>query len=156
MYHVVQGDRNDGCVRCLSGGRNVKRTASNQSQPGAHRATHEETFSPEQAIGGSSAIFGLAKTRLKPEEFLKVSDAVPGMDGLLKAAPQPKQQGTDPFSSVTSALPGSAKSLSSLTGAFSQLGLSPDMARKFVPVLTDFVKKKGGKDVAKILSGAFK
>jgi Protein of unknown function VcgC/VcgE (DUF2780) len=118
--------------------------------------TKKLSISPEQAIGGSGAIFGLAKTRLNPEEFLKVSDAVPGMDGLLKAAPQPKQQGTDPFSSVTSALPGSAKSLSSLSGAFSQLGLSPDMASKFVPVLTDFVKKKGGKDVAKILSGAFK
>jgi hypothetical protein len=40
-----------------------------------------------QARGGAGALFALAKSRLSGEEFSKVSAAVPGMNGLLKAAP---------------------------------------------------------------------
>ena len=50
--------------------------------------TKKPSITPEQAPGGSGAIFGLAKTKLKPEDFAKVAGAVPGMDGLLGAAPQ--------------------------------------------------------------------
>jgi hypothetical protein len=46
--------------------------------------------------------------------------------------------------------------LTSIAGAFNQLGLSPAMAKKFVPILTEYVKGKGGSDVAKLLAGALK
>src|SRR5690349_22928188 len=39
----------------------------------------ELASTPEQAAGAAGALFGLAKTRLKPEEFSQVSKAVPGM-----------------------------------------------------------------------------
>ena len=55
------------------------------------RLTKELSVTPEQATGGAGALFGLAKTRLKPDEFGQVSKAVPGMDGLLQAAPKPKE-----------------------------------------------------------------
>lgn len=111
---------------------------------------------PEQAIGGSGALFGLAKTRLKPEDFTKVSDAVPGMDGLLKAAPKPKEGGMGALSALSGALPGKAGGLASAATSFKSLGLSPDMAVKFVPIMTKFVKVKGGAGVADLLSGALK
>ena len=38
---------------------------------------------PEQAAGAAGSLFGVAKSRLKPEEFSKVAAAVPGMDALL-------------------------------------------------------------------------
>src|SRR5204863_2175798 len=60
---------------------------------------------PEQAIGGAGALFGVAKTKLKPEDFLKVSNAVPGIDGLLKAAPK-LGGGSDPLSQIGAVLPG--------------------------------------------------
>ena len=41
----------------------------------------------EQAAGAAGTLFGVAQSRLKPEEFSQVSNAVPGMDALLKAAP---------------------------------------------------------------------
>src|SRR5262245_48725641 len=47
----------------------------------------ELSATPQQAQGAAGALFSLAKTRLKPEEFSQVAAAVPGMDGLLKAAP---------------------------------------------------------------------
>jgi hypothetical protein len=65
----------------------------------------ELKITPQQATGGAGALFGLAKTRLKPEDFSKVSAAVPGMDGLLKAAPKASSSS---LGSLGSALPGQA------------------------------------------------
>src|SRR5579864_6375172 len=45
------------------------------------------SITPTQARGGAGSLFALAKTRLSEDEFGKVSSAVPGMSGLLKAAP---------------------------------------------------------------------
>ena len=120
------------------------------------KLTKELSITPEQAIGGSGALFGLAKGKLKPEDFTKVADVVPGMDGLLKAAPKPKKESTDMLSSVGSMLPGKAGALASVAGSFKELGLSPEQAIKFVPIMTKFVDLKGGAGVAKILSGALK
>lgn len=61
--------------------------------------TKQLNIKPEQAIGGAGALFGVAKTKLKPEDFLKVSNAVPGIDGLLKAAPR-MGGGSDPLSQI--------------------------------------------------------
>ena len=101
--------------------------------------------SPEQAAGAAGALFGLAKSRLKPEEFGQISKAVPGMDMLLGAAP---------------ALGGGAMSqlggLASMASAFSKLGLKPEMVAKAIPVLTQFVSKSGGANVASLLAGVLK
>jgi len=111
--------------------------------------TKELKVTPEQATGGAGSLFSLAKTRLKPEEFAKVSAAVPGMDGLLKAAP--KQE-----NSMMSAIPGKSSGLASVANQFKALGLTPDMASKLVPILTKFVGGKGGADVANLLAGVLK
>jgi hypothetical protein len=120
------------------------------------KLTKELSVTPEQATGGAGALFGLAKSKLKPEDFTKVADVVPGMDGLLKATPKPKKESSDMLSSVGSMLPGKAGALASVAGSFKELGMSPDMAVKFLPIMTKFVDLKGGAGVAKILSGALK
>jgi hypothetical protein len=110
---------------------------------------------PQQAEGAAGALFGLAKTRLKPEEWTKVAGAVPGMDALLKAAPAATSASTG-LGSMAGALPGAA-GLGGLAGAadaFKKLGLKPEMAAKAVPVLTNYVNKTGGADVGKLLAGA--
>ena len=107
---------------------------------------------PEQAAGAAGSLFGLAKSRLKPEEFAQVSKAVPGMDLLLKAAPSlPGGAG-----GALGAIAGSAGSLTSMAGAFSGLGLKPDMVAKAIPVLTSFVSKTGGASVGSLLAGVLK
>ena len=130
------------------------------------RLTQRLSITPEQAIGGAGAIFGLAKTRLSPEDFGKVAGAVPGMDSLLKAAPAPEDPAAAALGSLGSALPGGAVpttalpanvgGLASLAGPFKSLGLSPDMAVKMVPILTRFVTRSGGADVGSLLTGALK
>src|SRR5215218_3582683 len=109
------------------------------------KLTKELSITPEQATGGSGALFGVAKSRLKPEDFLKVANVVPGMDGLLKAAPKPKHEGTDStdlLGSVGSMLPGKAGAIASTAGAFKQLGIPPETAIKFLPIMTKFVDLK--------------
>jgi hypothetical protein len=112
------------------------------------------SITPKQATGGAGAIFGLAKTKLKPDEFSQLSSAVPGMDGLLKAAP--KVKGASALGTVAGGVPGGAGGLASLAGSFKALGLSPDMASKFVPVMSKFVEGKGGASAASLLTGALK
>jgi len=104
---------------------------------------------PKQAEGAAGALFGLAKSRLKPEDWTKVAGAVPGMDGLLAAAPA-----MDPASALSGGK--SAAGLGAVAGAFTKLNLSPSLASKAVPVLTQFVSKSGGADVGKLLAGALK
>lgn len=117
--------------------------------------TKKLSITPEQAIGGSGALFGLAKTRLKPEDFGKVAEAVPGMDGLLKAAPK-QDASTDALGALGSMLPGKAGGLASVATSFKSLGLSPAQAVKFVPIMTKFVDLKGGAKAAELLAGALK
>lgn len=115
-----------------------------------------------QATGAAGALFGLAKTRLKPEEFTKVAGAVPGMDSLLAAAPAVAGTAGTAGSGAAGALAKATGGTSALGGlatlapAFEKLGLKPEMAMKAVPVLTNYVTKSGGKEVASLLAGALK
>ena len=109
---------------------------------------------PEQAAGAAGALFGVAKSRLAPNDFSQVAKAVPGMDLLLKAAPSAGAAvGT---TGALSQLPGSAGALAGAAAAFSKLGLSPELVSKAIPVLTSFVTKSGGANVGKLLAGALK
>ena len=103
---------------------------------------------PKQAEGAAGALFGHAKSKLGPDDWTKVAGAVPGMDGLLKAAPAMA-------AASGAAIPGLG-GLSSVAGAFSKLGLKPEMVMKAVPMLTKYVTKVGGADVGKILAGVLK
>ena len=109
---------------------------------------------PEQAAGAAGALFGMAKSRLSPEQFSQVATAVPGMDSLLKAAPaMDAAVGT---AGALSQITGSASGLATAASAFSKLGLKPEMVSKAVPILTSFVTKSGGASVGNLLAGALK
>jgi hypothetical protein len=112
------------------------------------------SITPTQARGGAGTLFALAKTRLSTEEFGKVSAAVPGMGRLLKAAP-PLGQPSE-FSSLESSLPGGMGRMAEAAEAFHKLGLSPEMAGKFLPVMSKFVESRGGLSTASLLEKAFK
>ena len=117
--------------------------------------TKELGSTPDQAAGAAGALFGLAKTRLKADEFAQVSKAVPGMESLLKAAPALAAAGGGAGAAI-SQVAGQAAGLASAAGAFSKLGLKPELVAKAVPILTQFVSKSGGAGVASLLAGALK
>jgi hypothetical protein len=110
--------------------------------------------SPDKAAGAAGALFGVAQSQLKPDEFAQVAKAVPGMDLLLKAAPA--GGGPTGTAGALSALGGSAGALAGAASAFSKLGLSPDLVSKAVPILTSFVSKTGGASVGNLLASVLK
>ena len=119
----------------------------------------ELSVTPKQAEGAAGALFGHAKTKLAPADWSKVSSAVPGMDGLLKAAPaMAAATGGVAGTSGVSAIPGAAGlgGLAGVAGTFSKLGLKPEMVAKAIPILTNFVTKSGGAGVGQLLAGALK
>ena len=129
--------------------------AANASPELVAALSKEIGATPEQAAGAAGALFGLAKSRLKADEFSQVASAVPGMDSLLKAAPEAGATATG-TSGALSQIAGSAGGLATAASAFSKLGLKPELVAKAVPVLTSFVGKSGGADVGSLLAGALK
>jgi uncharacterized protein VcgC/VcgE DUF2780 len=109
---------------------------------------------PEQAAGAAGTLFGVAKSRLKAEEFSQVAKAVPGMDSLLRAAPS--MAGAVGTSGALSQLGASGAGLAGAAAAFSKLGLKPEMVSKAVPALTSFLTKTAGADVANLLASVLK
>ena len=110
---------------------------------------------PEEAAGAAGALFGLAKTRLKADEFSQVATAVPGMDLLLKAAPAaPAAAGG--AAGALSQMAGSASGIPGVAAAFSKMGLKPELVGKAASTLVSFVTNSGGANVGSLLAGVLK
>lgn len=110
-----------------------------------------------QAEGGSGALFQVAKSKMTDAAFGQLSQSVPGMDGLLAAAPK-----TQPASETGNLLSGLATAsgnstlvdAASLVGTFQQLNLSEGMVSQFTPIVIDYVKQSGGEMTANLLKTA--
>ena len=112
---------------------------------------------PTQAEGGAGALLGLAKGKLKADDFAKVATAIPGTDKLIASAPvadAPKGGGA--LGAAAGAVGGKAAGLAGLAPVFSKLGLKSDMVAKYAPVVVDYAQKKGGDTVGKLLGGVLK
>ena len=117
------------------------------------RLSQEIGATSEQAAGAAGALFGVAKSRLAPDQFSQVANAVPGMDLLLKAAP-------------------AASAVAGTSGALAALGLDrwpgsrsrgvfeawpPTRARGQSRPDSDFVRDEvGGADVGNLLASVLK
>jgi hypothetical protein len=113
---------------------------------------------PKQAEGAAGSLFSYAKGKLSPTDWTKVAGAVPGMAGLLKAAPEAAGATGTSGTAALGALGGAAGlgGLASVASSFSSLGLKPEMVMKAIPVLINFVSKSGGADVGQLLAGVLK
>ena len=105
-----------------------------------------------QAEGGAGSIFQLAKQNLSVEDFSSIAKAVPGIDKMMGAAPKLEGSSLGGISSMM----GSNKlgGMAGLTSSFEKLGLSGDMVNKFMPIILDYVNKKGGEHAMNLLKGA--
>ncbi len=110
--------------------------------------------SPVQAQSGAGALFQLAKNQMQANAFSKLSQAVPGMGGMLSAAPALQQ--SSPLVGLSSLIGGgSAGNMLGLASAFQQSGMSPSMIQQFIPVIVEYVKNSGGSGLASSLGSAF-
>ena len=113
-----------------------------------------------QAKGGAGLIFQMAKQQLGDGEFARVANAVPGIGNLIGEAPSGGKGIAGAVGGLAGALGGGSggqlSNMAALAGGFSQLGLNPSMASKFVPIILSFVQSKGGEGVKDILAGVLK
>lgn len=110
-----------------------------------------------QAQGGAGLLFKLAQSKLG-SDFDKVQQAVPGVQDLIKAAPEPGGAGKllgGLAGALSGGKAGGLADLASLAGGFSQLKLDPATIGKFVPLILSFMQSKGGQAVMQMLAKAW-
>jgi hypothetical protein len=100
-----------------------------------------------QAEGGAAVLFKAAKDRLGEGEFSKLLGGVPGLPDLMKKAPVSGGGLGGLLGGLAGAVGGNAALISTIMGGFGKLGLTTDDAKRFVPVIMDFLHKKVGPDV---------
>ncbi len=120
--------------------------------------TSQLNVSEEQAGGGAGLLFKLAKNKLSSGEFSQITDAIPGISGLISSAP--KSGGLARAIGGLASSFGGGKSqlggLASLASGFSKLGLEADMIGKFIPIVLSFVQSQGGDTAKGLLEKVFK
>jgi hypothetical protein len=110
-----------------------------------------------QAQGGAGALFQIAKSKMQPDAFAQLEQAVPEMQGMLGAVPALAQSSgglAERLSSIAGASGGTAGNLVAVASAFQQQGMSPAMVQQFVPVVIDYVKAHGNEALLNTLSAA--
>ena len=107
-----------------------------------------------QAEGGAGAIFNQAKNNMSAGDYSQLLSAIPGIDSLVKAAPETGGGLAGKAASMFGSSSGGIQGLSALTDSFSKLGLSPDMVGKFTDVILEFVQSESGQQTMALLKNA--
>lgn len=121
------------------------------------RLTKELGVSKEQARGGLVAVLRAGQQNLSRKDFEQFVSEVPGADKLLKNAPPP---------STLSSLAGGLGSLlggrssagrwAGLAASFTELGIDLDTAKRFGPIVIDYVRQHGGENLVEQMKTALK
>ena len=109
--------------------------------------------SKDQAEGGAGAIFREAKSNMSTGDYAQLLDAIPGIESLIRAAPQVSGL-AGKATSLFGGSSGSIQGLSALTDSFAKLGLSPDMINKYADIVLDFVQSEAGQQMMTMLKSA--
>jgi hypothetical protein len=121
------------------------------------RLTKELGVSKAQAQGGLVALLRAGQQNMARADFEQFVADVPGADELLKKAPPP---------STLSSLAGGLGSLfggrsspgrwAGLAASFTELGVDLNTAKKFGPIVIDYVAHHGGEDLVEKMKAALK
>ncbi len=104
----------------------------------------------EQAEGGVGLLLNAAKEKLSGDNFSELTNAIPGADQFMSAAPSEEDSGggmMGALGGIASSLGvggGSLGTVASLLGGFSKLGIDGDSAKQFLPVVQNFLEGKLG------------
>jgi len=117
---------------------------------------------PQQAVGGTGALLGLAKNKLSSNDFSQLSQSVPGLDQLSGTSALGSLGGLSGMlgnsgsqSAVNNAL-GNVQSMGDVNKAFSALGMDSSMVSQFVPVILQYLGQQGaGGSALSALSGVW-
>lgn len=112
------------------------------------KLTKDLGVSRDQARGGLVALLRAGQQNMERSDFDQFVADIPGADKLLRNAPPP---------SALSSLAGGLGSLlggrsgpgrwAGLAASFAQLGVDLDTAKRFGPIVIDYVKEHGGENL---------
>ena len=100
-----------------------------------------------QAEGGAAVMFKAAKDKLGDAEFGKLLGGVPGLTDLMRKAPAGGGGLGGLLGGLAGSMGGNAGAIATILSGFGKLGLTADHAKKFVPVILEFLRSKVGPDV---------
>ncbi len=109
------------------------------------KLTSQLGVSNEQALGGTAALFELAKNKLSADDFSSVTSALPGVGSMLGKLPTKSSDSAN-----------NEQGMAGVANKFSKLGMDTGMLGKFVPVVLDYAKSSGGDKIKDLLQGVFK
>ena len=120
------------------------------------RLTKELGVTRKQAEGGLVALLRAGKQNLSKRDFDQFVADVPGADKLLAKAPPPST-----LSSLAGGLGGlfgknSPGRWAGLAATFTELGVPIETAKKFGPIVIDYVAHHGGEDLVEKIRDALK
>jgi hypothetical protein len=101
-----------------------------------------------QAEGGAAVLLKAAKDKLGSEEFGKLLGGVPGLTDLLKKAPTTGGGLGGLLGGLAGAVGGNAGLIATIMQGFGKLGLGAADAKRFAPVILEFLRTQVGPDVA--------
>ncbi|MFO2462167.1 DUF2780 domain-containing protein [Pseudomonas sp. 15FMM2] len=113
--------------------------------------TSQLNVTPEQAVGGTGAMLGLAKNQLGGGDYSQLTKNVPGLDKLAGGNALGSlgalsgvlgQEGGSKISGLDGLL-GNVKTTNDLNTAFSALGMDSGMVGKFAPVILQYLGGQG-------------
>ncbi|UVL45757.1 DUF2780 domain-containing protein [Pseudomonas moraviensis] len=136
-----------GAVAGMQGGDKAAAAAPTSETAGLLSALSALDVTPEQAVGGTSAMLGLAKNQLSSTDYSQLAKEVPGIDKLSGGSGNLAALGALLGSSGKSAglenALGNVKDSNDLNNAFSALGMDSGMIGQFAPVLLQYLGQQG-------------
>ncbi|RMQ46522.1 hypothetical protein ALQ04_05362 [Pseudomonas cichorii] len=134
-------------------GGNQKATAAPEAAGLLNTLGTQLNVTPEQAVGGTGALLGLAKNKLTGTDYSQLTQSVPGLDQLsgLSALNTLGDGGLGALlganksangSALGSAL-GNVQNMGDVNNAFKALGMDSSMVSQFVPVILQYLGQQG-------------
>ncbi|MCG9712587.1 DUF2780 domain-containing protein [Shewanella insulae] len=105
-----------------------------------------------QAEGGLGSLLSLAKTTLGGDSFGPIAEAIPGIDGLLSAAPQlDNDSGMSGLLSKAGDLGSSLQGGAQVYDSFEKLGISKELAKPMVDIVKGYLDANAGAGTTDLL-----
>jgi Protein of unknown function VcgC/VcgE (DUF2780) len=101
-----------------------------------------------QAEGGSAVLLKAARDKLGGAEFDKLLGSLPGVGDLMRKAPATGGGLGGLLGGIAGAVGGNAALIATIVQGFGKLGLGAEDAKRFAPVIMEFLRGKVGADVA--------
>ena len=113
------------------------------------RLTKELGVTRDQARGGLVALLRTGQQNMQRRDFEQFVADIPGADRLLREAPAQSTLSSlaGGLGSLLGGRSGGAGRFAGLAASFTELGVDLDTARKFGPIVIDYVREHGGESL---------